>query len=128
MMNGLFRAGHMMQDDDLMTILRREDNPLTTTQIVEAKDGDGNPMNIYITKPYGLKDAVNQPFINFLHGGAAVMFDAEMFNAHGLDKRWALLFNCPIVMPDFRNAPEIKQPKGMQDVAASVRFIYENAA
>lgn len=56
------------------------------------------------------------------------MFSAELANAYGLDKRWALILNAPVIQPEFRNAPEIKQPKGMEDVAAAVRFLHENAA
>jgi acetyl esterase/lipase len=56
------------------------------------------------------------------------LFSAEAMNTYGLDKRWAVLLNCVIALPEFRNSPEIKQPKGMEDVAASVRFLHENAA
>jgi hypothetical protein len=59
MYNGMLAAGMMSEVDDLQKMLQRDDNPLTTTQIVEAKDADGNPMNLYITKPYTLKDAVD---------------------------------------------------------------------
>jgi len=85
-------------------------------------------MNIYITKPYTLKDTVDSTCVIFAHGGGACLFSAKACNDHGIDKRWAIVFNTVVIMPEFRNAPEIKQPKGMEDVAASVRFIHENAA
>jgi acetyl esterase/lipase len=72
--------GGMSQDDDLQRILQRDDNPLTTTQVVEAKDGDGNPMKIFITKPFTLKDEGNQPFFVYAHGGGAILFTAEIHN------------------------------------------------
>ena len=31
-------------------------------------------------------------------------------------------------MPEYRKAPEFKQPKGMEDIAAAVRFLHENGA
>jgi len=81
---------------------------LTYTEVVTAKDAHGNDMSIYVTKPYTLKDKTNLPCLIFNHGGGAVLFSAEISHWYGLDKRFALMLDCTVVMPEFRNAPEIK--------------------
>jgi acetyl esterase/lipase len=64
-------------------------------------------IKLYIIKPKGLPD-FDQPCNIFMHGGGAIMFDADMYLSYG--KRQALKLNCVVVVPDFRNAPEAKTP------------------
>ena len=53
-----------------------------------------------------------------------MIFDADTYLAYG--KRLALKLNCVLVLPDFRNAPEAKTPKGMKDVYNAFMHVYDN--
>jgi len=77
--------------------------------VVVGKDGDGNDMNIYITKPYKYSQQVDkQPCFMYLRCGGAILFTSKKFNEYGLDKRFAVKLGAPVIMPEFRNAPDIK--------------------
>ena len=53
------------------------------------------------------------------------MTNAEMYVTF-MQKR-ALSANCVVFVPDFRNAPESKCPKGMHDIYDCIKHVYENA-
>ena len=44
-----------------------------------------------------------------------------------MGKRHAIALNCVCVLPEFRCAPETKQPGGMTDVYDTVKYLYQNA-
>ena len=96
------------------------------TTIVKVKIEDGTEeIDMYVFKPKELVDTTGNAAVVYIHGGGAVMTTADMYIVPC--QRLCLMANCVFFVPDFRNAPEAKTPKGFQDVYDSFRHAYENA-
>ena len=55
------------------------------------------------------------------------MFSSKICHEYGLGKKFALCMNCVVVLPEFRNCPEVKHPGGGEDVVDAVNHIFTNA-
>ena len=80
-------------------------------------------MKVYIIKPKDLQGP--SPCNIYVHGGGAIFFTSEQYQHVGC--HFALSLNIVYVLPEFRNAPEAKVPKGATDVYTSVKHICQNA-
>lgn len=129
MFDGMFKGGHMSENDELQEKLAwKEDGTdgMTDCCVKVCKDCDGNDMDLYVCKPKNCPP--NAPCLVQNHGGGVSLFTAKIMHEFGLDKRLAIDNNCVIIMPEFRNAPEVKAPKNASDVAEAVKHIHQNAA
>ncbi|TPN32214.1 alpha/beta hydrolase [Mesorhizobium sp. B2-3-3] len=87
-------------------------------------DGPNGPVTIRIHRGIGAP-RTGAHAVLYLHGGGWVIGNLD---SHDEICRWlANLGNAVIVCPDYRLAPEHKFPAGLEDCAAALRFMAENA-
>lgn len=81
-------------------------------------------MKLFIIRPNGMGYGPH-PCNIYLHGGAAIFFTSESLLHDGIYA--AMTLQCIVIMPEFRNAPEAKVPKGATDVYKTVKYVYDHA-
>jgi acetyl esterase len=99
-------------------------------EVAELEDltcpGPAGPVRLRRYRGLGTAKEAALPCLLFLHGGGWVIGDLE---SH--DQPCRLLANaaqCCVVSVDYRLAPEHKFPAAVEDSAAALRFVAENAA
>ena len=100
-----------------------EHEPVAATLQREI-DGLSGPVTIRIHRGIGAPQTGARAVL-YLHGGGWVIGN---LSSHDEICRWlANVGNAVVVCPDYRLAPEHKFPAGLEDCAAALRFMAENA-
>ncbi|MBN9217932.1 MAG: alpha/beta hydrolase [Mesorhizobium sp.] len=87
-------------------------------------DGANSPITIRIHRGIGAPRTGARAVL-YLHGGGWVIGN---LSSHDEICRWlANLANAVVICPDYRLAPEHKFPAGLEDCAAALRFMADNA-
>ena len=80
---------------------------------------------MFIVKPKTLVGTTRNAAVVWNHGGGAYFSTADLYVING--QKMSTKANVVVFIPDFRNAPEAKTPKGMQDVYDCFKHAYTNA-
>ncbi|WP_027058382.1 alpha/beta hydrolase [Mesorhizobium loti] len=100
-----------------------EREPVAATSQQEI-NGPNGPITLRIHRGIGAPRSGARAVL-YLHGGGWVIGN---LSSHDEICRWlANLGNAVVVCPDYRLAPEHKFPAGLEDCAAALRFMAENA-
>lgn len=120
--NGSVAAARAAYDASF-PVQQGEHEPVAATS-QQAIDGPNGPITIRIHRGIGAPRTGARAVL-YLHGGGWVIGN---LSSHDEICRWlANLANAVIVCPDYRLAPEHKFPAGLEDCAAALRFMAENA-
>ncbi len=103
---------------------------LPPEEVAEVRDlsipGPGGPLPLRLYRGAGTSDAAALPALVFLHGGGWVIGDLDSHD--GVCRRLANLAACRVVAVDYRLAPEHRFPAAVDDAAAALAWVAENAA
>lgn len=123
-----FLAGLTYNDASLSRLrqlMRAWDSPLdapaVTEHVIPGAKGDPN-VTVYVT---GISIGASRPAILHIHGGGFIAFRAR--DSLRAIQDMALTHNCVVVTVDYRLAPETRFPGPLEDVYATLRWIYQNA-
>jgi acetyl esterase/lipase len=83
---------------------------------------DGVKVRLYRPTSNVTSDAA----VMFIHGGGFVMGNTEIYE--GLMRRMTKMLNTLVISVDYRLAPEVKYPGGLEDVERALNHLVNNAA
>ncbi|MFC0284075.1 alpha/beta hydrolase [Camelimonas abortus] len=89
-------------------------------------DGPDGAVPLRYYRPAGSDDFATLPCLVYFHGGGWVIGDLETHDY--VCRRLANVSGCAVVAVDYRLAPEHRFPAAVEDCAAAVTFVAENAS
>lgn len=90
-----------------------------------AIPGPVGPLALQLYRGLGCEEAGPRPCLLFLHGGSWVIGNLESHD--GLCRRLANAARCLVVAVDYRPAPEHPFPAALDDAAAALCWLVQNA-
>jgi acetyl esterase/lipase len=97
------------------------DAPAVNEQLIPGAEGDPD-VRVYVT---GNSVGSSRPAILHIHGGGFIAFRAR--DSLRAIQNMAQTHDCVVVTVDYRLAPETRFPGPLEDVYATLRWIYQNA-
>jgi acetyl esterase/lipase len=97
------------------------DAPAVTEHFIPGAKGDPD-VRVYVT---GISGGSARPAILHIHGGGFIAFRAR--DSLRAIQDMALTHNCVVVTVDYRLAPETRFPGPLEDIYATLRWMYQNA-
>ncbi|HET6183490.1 MAG TPA: alpha/beta hydrolase [Acetobacteraceae bacterium] len=106
-------------------VLSPEPENVAEVRFLSAPGPHGEvPLCLY--RPYGTEPSAVLPVLVYYHGGGWLLGGLESHDV--VCRRFANAAGCAVVSVDYRMAPEHKFPAAVDDSAAALRFVAENAA